>query len=82
ATGTYRLDVVDGRGTVTRTDDSPVDDADVRLDVADLGALLIGSVSPVTLAAAGLVRAADPAAVTLLRAMLLPARTPHGITYF
>ncbi|GGK92580.1 putative acetyltransferase [Curtobacterium luteum] len=82
ATGTYRLDVVDGRGTVTRTDDSPVDDADVRLDVADLGALLIGSVSPVTLAAAGLVRAADPAAVTRLRAMLLPARTPHGITYF
>ncbi|MFJ4221153.1 GNAT family N-acetyltransferase [Curtobacterium luteum] len=82
AAGTYRLDVVDGRGTVTRTDDSPVDDADVRLDVADLGALLIGSVSPVTLAAAGLVRAADPASVTRLRAMLLPARTPHGITYF
>ncbi len=82
AAGTYRLDVVDGRGTVTHTSGSPEDDADVRLDVADLGALLIGSVSPVTLAAAGLVRADDPAVVVRLRAMLLPIRTPHGITYF
>jgi predicted acetyltransferase len=56
--------------------------SDLALDVADLGALLIGSVSPVTLAAAGLLRAADPATPVLLRAMLLPVRTPHGITYF
>ncbi|WP_058742324.1 GNAT family N-acetyltransferase [Curtobacterium citreum] len=82
AAGTYRLEVVDGRGTVTRTAADDSGDADVRLDVADLGALLIGSVSPVTLAAAGLVRATDPAAPALLRAMLTPARTPHGITYF
>jgi predicted acetyltransferase len=80
ATGTYRLDVVSGAGTVTRVSD---DDApDVTLDVADLGALLLGSVSPVTLAAAGLLRATDPAVAVLLRAMLLPVRTPHGITYF
>ncbi|MFJ3383703.1 MULTISPECIES: GNAT family N-acetyltransferase [unclassified Curtobacterium] len=79
AAGTYRLDVVSGAGTVMRVSDVPVD---VALDVADLGALLLGSVSPVTLAAAGLLRAADPAAPVLLRAMLLPARTPHGITYF
>ncbi|MDM7890783.1 GNAT family N-acetyltransferase [Curtobacterium caseinilyticum] len=82
ATGTYRLDVVDGQGTVTRTAADDGGEADLRLDVADLGAVLIGSVSPVTLAAAGLVRAADPAAPALLRAMLTPARTPHGITYF
>ncbi|WP_058724596.1 GNAT family N-acetyltransferase [Curtobacterium luteum] len=82
AAGTYRLDVVDGRGAVTRTAEAPDGAADVRLDVADLGAVLIGSVSPVTLAAAGLVRADDPAAITRLRAMLLPERTPHGITYF
>ena len=43
---------------------------------------MIGSVSPVTLAAAGLLRATDPAAPVLLRAMLTPPRTPHGITYF
>jgi predicted acetyltransferase len=82
-TGTYRLDVQEARGTVTRiADDVDVAGSDVQLDVAELGALLIGSVSPVTLAAAGLVRATDPASVALLRAMLLPPRTPHGITYF
>ncbi|MDT0211014.1 GNAT family N-acetyltransferase [Curtobacterium sp. BRD11] len=82
ASGTYRLDVTDGQGTVTRLSDGADGEADLRLDVADLGAVLIGSVSPVTLAAAGLVRAADPTAPALLRAMLTPARTPHGITYF
>jgi predicted acetyltransferase len=90
ASGTYRLDVREARGTVTRLADdadgagSGTADAaaDIALDVADLGALLIGSVSPVTLAAAGLLRASDPAAPVLLRAMLLPVRTPHGITYF
>ncbi|WIE64117.1 GNAT family N-acetyltransferase [Curtobacterium sp. MCLR17_036] len=82
-TGTYRLDVTSGTGSVTRlADDVDVAASDVRLDVAELGALLIGSVSPVTLAAAGLVQAADPASVQLLRAMLTPPRTPHGITYF
>ena len=82
AAGTYRLDVVDGQGTVTRTATDDGGEADLRLDVADLGAVLIGSVSPVTLAAVGLVRAVDPAAPALLRAMLTPATTPHGITYF
>jgi predicted acetyltransferase len=83
ASGTFRLDVQEARGRVTRVaDDADVAGSDLQLDVADLGALLIGSVSPVTLAAAGLLRAADPAAPALLRAMLTPPRTPHGITYF
>ena len=83
ATGTYRLDVQEGRGRVTRTaDDADVAGSDLQLDVADLGALLIGSVSPLTLAAAGLVRSADDRSPALLRAMLTPPRTPHGITYF
>ncbi|MCT9621587.1 GNAT family N-acetyltransferase [Curtobacterium sp. C2H10] len=83
ASGTYRLDVQEARGTVTKTaDDADAAGSDLQLDVADLGALLIGSVSPTTLAAAGLLRAADPAAPALLRAMLTPPRTPHGITYF
>jgi len=81
AAGTYRLDVVATRGTVTRVDAATAA-ADLELDVADLSALLIGSVSPATLAAAGLVRAVDPAAPALLGAMLTPPRTPHGITYF
>jgi len=83
AAGTYRLDVQEARGRVTRiADDADVAGSDLQLDVADLGALLIGSVSPVTLAAAGLLRSADAAAPALLRAMLTPPRTPHGITYF
>ena len=83
AAGTYRLDVSHGRGTVARVADAAdPSQADLSLDVAELGALLIGSVSPVTLAAAGLVGAVDPAAPALLRAMLTPPRTPHGITYF
>ncbi|MGK9147702.1 GNAT family N-acetyltransferase [Plantibacter flavus] len=80
ARGTYRLDVNDGRGQVERIADGS--DADIVLDVAELGALLLGSVSPVTLAASGLLRAGDPASVLTLRSMLTPARTPHGITYF
>ncbi|WP_144714698.1 GNAT family N-acetyltransferase [Curtobacterium pusillum] len=83
ASGTFRLDVQEARGTVTKVaDDVDVAGSDLQLDVADLGAVLLGSVSPVTLAAAGLVGAADPAAPALLRAMLTPPRTPHGITYF
>ncbi|WP_416393824.1 MULTISPECIES: GNAT family N-acetyltransferase [unclassified Curtobacterium] len=83
AAGTYRLDVHDGRGTVTRTaEDADAAASEIQLDVADLGAVLIGSVSPTTLAAAGLLRATDPAAPALLRAMLTPPRAPHGITYF
>jgi predicted acetyltransferase len=83
ASGTYRLDVREARGTVTRlADDADVAGSDIALDVADLGAVLIGSVSPQTLAAAGLLHAADETAPTLLRAMLTPPRTPHGITYF
>ncbi|WFR66852.1 GNAT family N-acetyltransferase [Curtobacterium flaccumfaciens] len=82
-TGTYRLDVLEARGRVTKVaDDADVAGSDLQLDVADLGALLLGSVSPVTLAAAGLLRAVDPAAPALLRTMLTPPRTPHGITYF
>jgi predicted acetyltransferase len=83
ASGTYRLDVREARGTVTRlADDADAAGSDIALDVADLGAVLIGSVSPQTLAAAGLLHAADETAPTLLRAMLTPPRTPHGITYF
>ncbi len=63
AAGTYRLDVHDGRAPSPRTaDDADAAASDIQLDVADLGAVLIGSVSPTTLAAAGLRRATDPAA--------------------
>jgi predicted acetyltransferase len=56
--------------------------ADLELDVATLGSLWLGGFDPVTLAAAGLVRERRKGAVQKFRAMLLPERPLHGITYF
>lgn len=94
AAGAYRLTVLEGRGRVERIGDGPSDGGvgtgpgvadgtgtDLSFDVAELGAVLLGAVDPVSLAAAGLVHG-DPAAARLLRTMLAPARTPHGISYF
>jgi predicted acetyltransferase len=80
AEGTFRLTVTQGRGVVEPVD-VPAADADVELDVAELGAVLLGAVDVSSLVAAGLVRATAPVAAHL-RAMLVPARTPHQIAYF
>jgi len=89
ADGVFRLTVREGRGSVERIGDRPASGADERgpaadlaMDVAELGSLLLGAVDPRTLAAAGLVQAAEETAPALLHAMLTPVRTPHGITYF
>ena len=79
ATGTYRLTSEGGTGTVKR---AAVRRADVELDVATLGALWLGGVDPVTLAAAGLVRERRAGAVQTLRSLLRPERPVYGITYF
>ncbi|WIE55302.1 GNAT family N-acetyltransferase [Curtobacterium sp. MCBD17_003] len=78
--GTLRLSVVQGRATVERTAGGQ-DEADVELDVAELGALVLGAVDVGTLVAAGLVRA-EAGSAARLRAMLVPIRTPHQIAYF
>jgi predicted acetyltransferase len=80
AAGTFLLSVEDGRGTVTRLGED--DGAELTMDVATLGQLLLGAVDPVILAGIGLVTEGHPAAPGLLRRMLQPARPPHGIAYF
>jgi hypothetical protein len=83
AAGTFRLEVTGGRGTAMKlSNETDAAGADLALDVADLGSLLLGAVSPVSLAAAGVLQAADPAAPLLLRSMLQTPRAPHGITFF
>ncbi|MBY6539323.1 sterol carrier protein domain-containing protein [Rhodococcus sp. BP-349] len=71
ATGTYRLTVVHGEGTVHRTSNVAEElDSDVLLDVAALGSVLLGGVSVSTVAAAGHIRGpgtADLAALMVCR---------------
>lgn len=76
AGGTYLVTVGDGRATVARgapgsaAGDAPV----VRLGVGALSAVLLGAVSPVTLARAGLLVADDPARVARVFASVEPVR--------
>ncbi|KPG79906.1 hypothetical protein AEQ27_13005 [Frigoribacterium sp. RIT-PI-h] len=79
AAGTYRVTSEAGEATVKK---AAVRRAALELDVATLGSLWLGGFDPVTLAAAGLVRERRKGAVQKLRAMLLPERPLHGITYF
>lgn len=79
ASGTYRITSEGGDATVKK---AAVRRADLELDVATLGSLWLGGFDPVTLAAAGLVRERRKGAVQKVRAMLLPERPLHGITYF
>ncbi len=56
AAGTFRLVVSNGRAEVERIDDHVDDDADVALDVAALGSVLLGGIGVRTVAAAGHIR--------------------------
>ncbi|KZX21370.1 GNAT family N-acetyltransferase [Rathayibacter tanaceti] len=76
ADGRYRITAADGSGRVERTGEA----ADLALDVADLGSLLLGSVRPSTLARAGSVRiAGDPERVDRFFAAIA---TPYCISFF
>lgn len=94
ADGIYRLTVLEGRGHVEQVASgtrgvasgadgaASVDDTErLELDVATLGSLLLGAVDPVVLHDVGLITGSAAAAETL-RALLRPARAPHGMTYF
>ncbi|MBJ7287286.1 GNAT family N-acetyltransferase [Williamsia sp.] len=56
AAGTFRLVVSNGRAEVERIGDHVDDDADVALDVAALGSVLLGGIGVRTIAAAGHIR--------------------------
>lgn len=55
---------------------------DLSLDVADLGSIYLGGVSPVTLAAAGRVREHRKGAALKARQMFAVERSPHCLTHF
>ena len=79
AAGTWRLSVDGGRGRVDRLDAAQ---ADVSLDVRELGALWLGGTSARTLARAGLLDDASEQTTDRLDAMLAPARPVHLLTGF
>ena len=58
------------------------DEADIDLDVADLGAAYLGGVRFADLRAAGRIREMRPGSVALADAMFLPDRTPGCSTMF
>lgn len=67
AAGTYRLEVAGGRGHVS---EQPADTpSDIELDVADLSAIYLGAVSPLTLIDAGRITVAGADAADTLRAV-------------
>lgn len=77
-TGRYVLTTdTDGAGTVTAGDGEP-EDLVVRLGVTELSAILLGGVSPATLARAGHVHTADPARVARLFAWPVAPRLSYG----
>ena len=61
-----------------RTDADP----DLVLDAAELGAVVLGGVRPSTLARAGRLHAADPAALARADAMFATDRDPYAATWF
>nr|WP_269151204.1 sterol carrier protein domain-containing protein [Spelaeicoccus albus] len=80
AAGTYLLEVAGGRGTVTKEpDDAP---SDFKLDVADLSAIYLGAVSPLTLIDAGRITAASRDVATTLRAVFAPGGSVWCTTEF
>ncbi len=80
AGGTYQLTVTGGRGRVERV--ASDSDVDVVLDIAALGSLYLGGVSPAALVGAGLVEQRTEGAIELLNDLFRDAENPYCITHF
>ncbi|PPF79873.1 GNAT family N-acetyltransferase [Subtercola sp. Z020] len=79
ASGTYRLEVLDARATVTRDDTAQ---PDLTLAAPELAALYLGGVDPRTLRAAARLTEHTPDAARRLAALLTPTAPVYGITHF
>ena len=79
AAGTFALTVTGGEATVTP---APEAEADLSLDVADLGSIYLGAVCPVTLKAAGRITEHTAGAALTARLMFAVERSPHCPTHF
>jgi len=80
AAGTFTLSVSGGEAKVAAAPDGA--EADLSLDVADLGSIYLGAVCPVTLAAAGRISEHTPGAALTARLMFAVERAPHCLTHF
>ena len=78
--GTFTLTVSGGEASVAAAPDDA--EADLSLDVADLGSIYLGAVCPVTLAAAGRITEHVPGAALTARLMFAVERAPHCLTHF
>jgi len=76
--GRYLLTIRDGKAECGPTDR----DADLSLDVSDLGSLYLGGTTPSTLVRAGHVRAHHPGAASLADALFRAEREPHCLHWF
>ncbi|MFD3470654.1 GNAT family N-acetyltransferase [Streptomyces sp. NPDC058682] len=76
--GRYLLTVQDGKAVCIPTDR----EADLSLDVRDLGSIYLGGTAPSTLVRAGHIRAHQPSAVTLADALFHADRPPHCLHWF
>lgn len=72
ADGTFRLEVDAGRGSCERT----TAEADLEMDVAALGAILLGGTTATSLARSGRIYASDPRSAQLWDALATPERAP------
>ncbi|HWC31357.1 MAG TPA: GNAT family N-acetyltransferase, partial [Dehalococcoidia bacterium] len=80
AGGAFTLSVSGGEATVAAAPEDA--EADLSLDVADLGSIYLGAVCPVTLAAAGRITEHVPGAALTARLMFAVERAPHCLTHF
>ncbi|WP_285724965.1 GNAT family N-acetyltransferase [Psychromicrobium xiongbiense] len=76
--GIVAVDIRNGHATVRPTDDAPM----LRLDVADLASLYLGSVPPTALQAAGRLEESVPGSVNLAQRLLAAEGSVHCFTHF
>lgn len=80
AEGTWRVDVVGGEATVSRAESTTA--PDLSMDVAELGSVWLGGISPEVLRQAALVTEHRSGAVAELGRMLAQDRPVHSMTGF
>jgi predicted acetyltransferase len=80
AGGTFEVAVVDGRARVEQV--SPQWEADVVVDIAALGSLYLGGVSPAALVGAGLIEPRTEGVVEFLNDLFRDTQDPYCITHF
>ncbi|SEK50495.1 GNAT family N-acetyltransferase [Streptacidiphilus jiangxiensis] len=78
AGGRFLLSVRDGKASCERTDR----EADLSLDVSDLGSVYLGGTTPSTLVRAGQIRAHRPGAAALADTLFRSDRTPYCLHWF